>query len=101
MARTVLGAKRVSGRRVLKFVVDPYGSMIETEDEPRFLAVGWQGEKLVVWCEAVVGEGVHTPVVTVRTGDPAPPAEAVYVGTASTVVFGSELVIHVYHGPRQ
>lgn len=90
-----------AGRRVLKFVVDPYGSVIVTADAPRFLAVGWQGERLCVWAEAEAGDGVRTPVVTARTGDPVPPDDGIYIGTASTDAFGSTLVMHVYYGPAQ
>jgi hypothetical protein len=91
----------MTGRRVLKFTVAPTVTVIATADEPRFLAVGWQGDQLCVWAEATVGDGWRTPMVAVATGDPVPGPDRVYVGTASTDHFGSPIVMHVYHGPRQ
>ena len=87
-------------RRVLKFGLLAGTSEIETADEPRWLAAGWQGDNLVVWCEATPGAGVRRAVAAVPTGSPTPTPDehAVYVGTAMhpTLLDGKPLVVHVY-----
>lgn len=82
-------------RRILKFVLQPETTIIETADQPRFLAVGWQGEDLCVWAEAAAGTGVVSLLGAVPTGM-APPDDGEYVGTAQTEAFGPRLVFHVY-----
>ena len=92
----------MSGERLLKFVVHPFASEVVTSDEPRFLSVGWQGDDLVVWAEATVGEGCRTELVAVPTGGFRPLA-AEYIGTAQhpTLNDGGPLVMHVYRrAPR-
>ncbi len=83
-------------RRILKFKI-PVAITFESEDEPRFLAVGWQGEDLVAWAEVTVGVGVRTTLAVAMTGDDVP-ADAEYVGTAQhdTMLGGSPFVAHVY-----
>jgi hypothetical protein len=82
-------------RRILKFVLRPETTTIETADEPRFLSVGWQGNDLCVWAEATVGTGVTTWLGAIPTGA-YPPDDGEYVGTAQTEAFGQRLVFHVY-----
>lgn len=86
----------MSVRRILKFEVTPGAIAIATEDEPRFLAVGHQGETVVVWCEATPGVGVQTPLYAVMTGE-APPKDAEYIGTTQFADAGHRIVVHVYH----
>jgi hypothetical protein len=86
-------------RRILKFPVAAYrGSDIVTADEPTFLSAGAQGDTVVVWVEAEVGSGKHTPVIGILTGQPAPEPDddATFVGTAQ---MHNGIVVHVYHGP--
>lgn len=88
----------MSRRRILKFTLDPSFSVtiVETADEPTWLSVGVQGTDIVVWCEAIVGEGVATLVGSVLTGQ-SPPDDAVYIGTAQ---LPGPIVVHVYRpGP--
>jgi hypothetical protein len=86
-------------RRILKFGVPPGASAIDTADEPRFLAIGWQDETLVVWCEANVGVGVQTILYAAVTGEGVPP-DAEYVGTAQRDDPGHPFVAHVYRARR-
>lgn len=83
-------------RRILKFTI-VVATTIETADGPRFLAVDWQGDELVVWAEATPGEGVRTTLAAAMTGDWVP-EDAEYVGTAQhpTLNGGGPFVAHVY-----
>ena len=86
-------------RRILKFTVQPFAANeIETADEPRFVAAGWQGENLVVWAEATVGSGVLTRLTAIPTGGDVPDFRWKYVATAQhpTMLDGNPLVMHVY-----
>ena len=88
-------------RRILKFTVRPFApNEIQTGDKPHFLAVDWQGDELVVWCEATVGGGYLTRLTAVPTGGDAPDPRWSYVGTAMhpTLLEGDPLVMHVYAG---
>lgn len=82
-------------RRILKFELDPV-TRIETADEPRFRAVGWQGDTLVAWCEATPGTGVSTVLKAATTGASIP--AGTYIGTTQhpTLNGGGPLVVHVY-----
>lgn len=83
------------GRRILKFVVVPGVTAIETADDPRFLAVGVQSRDVVVWAEAMVGKGVVTKLGAVMTGE-APPVGSEYIGTTQMTTNIGQIVIHVY-----
>ena len=85
----------MNARRILKFVLRPETTVIETADEPRFLFVDWQGEDLCVWAEASVGTGVKSWLGALPTGAYVP-EDGVYIGTACTGTFGMQLVFHVY-----
>lgn len=78
-------------RRILKFEITPGTTSIETGDDPRFLAVGTQGTKVVAWCEATPGTGVQTLLGAVMTGD-VPPDDGEYIGTTQV----GEIVVHAY-----
>lgn len=79
-------------RRILKFVVWPSRTAVDTADEPRWLAVGTQGEEVVVWCEATPGQGVESVLTCYMTGQNAPPADETYIGTTQV----GPIVVHVY-----
>lgn len=87
-------------RRILKFALSPAGTYVQTADEPRFLSVGFQGDALVLWAEAAVGDAVTTRLAALPTGwaAPLPTDAAEYIGTAQhpTLMAGGSLVLHVY-----
>lgn len=84
-------------RRILKFVVRAQPvTTIETNDWPRFLSVGTQGEDIVVWCEATPGVGIKTDLGAVMTGQ-APPPDGEYIGTGQV----GPIVVHVYGRSRR
>jgi hypothetical protein len=88
----------VNPRRILKFVLRPQTTIIETADEPRFLFVDWQGEDLCVWAEAAVGTGYTSLLGVFPTGAHLPDEELLreYIGSAQTETFGQRLVFHVF-----
>ena len=83
-------------RRILKFPVGLTATSIDTADRPTILALGWQGEQLVVWVEAEPGTEVRTVLRVALTGQQVPAGE--YVGTAQhpTLNGGGPFVVHVY-----
>lgn len=89
-------------RRIFKYRLPPvgYAGLGVHGPDPKVLAVGWQGEQLVVWMEVDVDEPAqvhHFEVV--MTGDAAPVvdgADTVYVGTAQSTWDGAPYVVHVY-----
>ena len=85
-------------RRLLKFEVDLPWNDIQTQDVPRWLAVGFQGPRAVVWCEATPGAGVLTQIVALPTGAAAPSERWAYVGTAHhpTLLDGGPFVVHFF-----
>jgi len=83
-------------RRILKFTLGPWTNVI-TADEPRCLAVGVQGDDIVLWAEASIGDGVITRFVAVPTGQDAPGDDSAYIGTAQ---LPGPLVFHVYRLTR-
>lgn len=79
-------------RRVLKFPLGAYReTVIDTVDEPRFLAVGTQGDQVVVWAEATAGVGFQSCLVPVMTGE-SPPDGGIHIGTTQV----DAIVVHVY-----
>lgn len=82
--------------RILKFHLPPVGETWRVlHDGTRVLAVGWQGQQLVVWVESP-GTGELMPVVftVAMTGDQRPIGS--YVGTAQLDADGELYVVHVY-----
>jgi hypothetical protein len=82
-------------RRILKFVLKPIVTQFLTADEPRCLAVGAQGDDVVLWVEATVGDGPWvTSIVAVMTGQ-TPPPDGSYIGTTQV----GAIVVHAYRVP--
>lgn len=79
-------------RRILKFTIQPGVTVVETADEPTWLAVGAQGHTIVAWCVATPGTGQQELLGAVMTGE-APPDGAAYLGTAQEA---GGIVVHVY-----
>jgi hypothetical protein len=97
-------------RRLLKYEIKPQGETIVVSGPGlRPLAVGWQGQKLVVWVEGHVpgsteGSGHYVGerdyrFTAVFTGEDVPEGSYSYVGSAQrTHQELGFLVVHVYYG---
>jgi hypothetical protein len=87
--------------RILKVPLPLAGpGVVRTGIHPRFLAVGFQGEELVAWVEATVGDLVTTKVFVALTGEHVP-LDGFYIGTAQLLRPGlvgltNPYVVHVY-----
>jgi len=95
--------------RLLKFALEVGASTIVRTGRsvagPRFLAVDWQDDDLVVWAEATPADDFgldETELVVRMTGQeaPTPSTDFRYIGTAHGIVGGHRLVAHVYERVR-
>jgi hypothetical protein len=89
----------MTGRRILKFVIQPGVTGIATADAPRFRAVGNQNGEVVVWAEATPGSGVQTLLGSLMTGEE-PPPDGEYIGTTQLTTEVGLIVVHVYRQVR-
>jgi len=92
----------VSAIRILKFPIPGAREVGLPYVVARWLGVGWQGDELVVWAEALQADEIATHLVVAMTGQPAPVSRpgmrSEHVGTAMhpTLNSGAPFVAHVY-----
>lgn len=93
-------------RRIVKYMVPIVGTTRLPLSDPKFLAVGWQGQGLVVWVDVAwptAQMAFEYDLAAVMTGQ-SPPEDGTYVGTATlsdplaALAIGapSPFVVHVY-----